>query len=154
MTTTVTTASYGPIIANGAAPIPFTFQSLSTTEIEVVRDDEVVSPSAYILQRNTDGTGSVTPLTTWSGSRVVIRSAPTFKQPTDFSRYGVFFPDQLNGPLDRLARYILALLDRIVALEAAVAGISLPPITAIYFPATGFWDDTEIWSDTALWKDA
>ncbi len=164
MTTVVTTSKAGPLFANHTTPIPFTFQSLSSEELEVLRDGEVVSPSAYTVTRNTDGTGSINPKTSWGTSKVIIRSAPNFKQLTSFSRFGVFFPDQINSPLDRLARTIIALKDELAELRARIEECcdgggdggeeEPPPPGTLYFPATGLWNDTELFADTALWKDA
>lgn len=161
MTTTVTTSSSGPFIANGITPIPFSFQSISADEIEVERAGVVVSKNTYTVVRNPDGSGTVVPKTSWGSDRVTIRSAPSFKQLSDFQRFGVFFPDMLNGPLDRMARTIIALFAEVERLRGLVeeccgegggdGGDGGGQF--VYFPATGFWSDLEILADTALWKD-
>ena len=59
MTTTVTTASSGPLIASGTTPIPFTFQAVSADEVEVTLNGGVVDRQTYTVSLNDDGTGSV-----------------------------------------------------------------------------------------------
>lgn len=107
MTTTVTTSSISAV-ASGVTPIPFTFQALSAAEIGVSRNGvEVTTGFTVIL--NGDNTGSVTPTSTWGTDAVTIFSKPDYTQATNFLRTGPFYPDQMNPPLDRLARAIIAL---------------------------------------------
>lgn len=111
MTTVVTTASSGPLTASGVTAIPFTFQAISATEITATRNGVLASASTYTVTLNTDGTGSITPTTSWGTDSVNIYSSPDYTQPISFAKYGAFYPDQINTPLDRLARAILALRD-------------------------------------------
>lgn len=113
MTTTVTYAQDGPLTANGTAPIPFTFQAISDEEIEVEREGLVVSPTTYQVTLSEGGTGSITPLTSWGADTVYIRSAPIYGQPTEFSKFGAFYPDRINPALDRMSRQIIALKRRV-----------------------------------------
>jgi hypothetical protein len=117
MTTTNTSAQTGPLIANGTAPLPFTFQALSTAEIEVLRNDVVVSPSTYTVVLNGDDTGTVTPTSSWATDTVLIRSVPSYQNPTNFQRGIPTFPDAMNSPLDRLTRYVLALKRRMESIS-------------------------------------
>lgn len=126
MTTNVTT-DWTFATANGTTPIPFTFQALSKEEIGVQREGEDVDPSAYTVALNGDDTGTITPLTDWGTDAVTIFSKPDFTQPATFTRFGAFFPDQFVAPLDRLARYVIHLLWRIIGLENQALG------TSVYF---------------------
>jgi hypothetical protein len=112
MTTTVPHAQVGPLAANGTAPIPFDFQAISSDEIEVLREGVVVSAATYTVDLNGDGTGEIIPTSSWGSDEVYIRSAPAYDQPTDFGRFAKWYPDQLNFPLDRMTRMLLALKRR------------------------------------------
>ena len=58
---------------------------------------------------------------------VMIYSVPRFDQQTSFSRFGAFFPDQINGPLDKAEAKSLYLNER---LDALIAGgtVNLPSL--------------------------
>jgi hypothetical protein len=112
MTTTTTSASTGPLTANGVTPLPFTFQAISATEIEVTRNGVVASPSTYTVTLNGDSTGTVTPMSSWGSDTVYIKSLPTYQQPFNFTRGIPVYPDAMNEPLDRLLRTILAIKRR------------------------------------------
>jgi len=109
MTTTVTSAQTGPLTANGVTPLPFSFQAISASEISVTRNGVIVLPSTYTVTLNANGTGSITPTSSWGNDAVIITSAPNYQQPVGFNRFGAFYPDQLNPALDRLSRQIIAL---------------------------------------------
>ncbi len=117
MTTTVTTAETGPLTANGTAPLPFTFQALSATEIDVTRNNVVVAKNTYTVALNANGTGTVTPLASWGSDTVRIYSAPNYQQDFNAQRFVPFFPDQMNAPLDRMARTLIALKREITAID-------------------------------------
>ena len=130
MTTVVITTSSGPLTANGVTAIPFTFPAISATEIAVTRNSVLVLKSTYTVTLNPDGTGSITPTSSWGSDSVVISSAPDFTQPVSFARYGAFYPDQITPPLDRLARTISSLRDStarsIAAIPAGSSGTGTP----------------------------
>jgi hypothetical protein len=107
MTTTVDTSQSGPTIASGTANIPFTFQSISAAEIEVTRNGAVALPATYTVTRNADGTGYITPTSTWGVDEVYIYSKPNFDQTADFVRGVPVYPDLLNPILDRIVRTII-----------------------------------------------
>jgi len=119
MTTTVTTDRTSAI-ANGTTPIPFTFQAISASEIGVLRND-VEQVGGFTVALNGDGTGSVTPLTSWGTDAVVIYSKPSYQQPSNFDRFAPLYPDQLNPPLDRQARVSISLAQRLAAIEGEIA---------------------------------
>lgn len=123
MTTTVTT-DRTTLVANGTAPLPFTFQAISADEIAVTREGVVADPSTYTVALNGDGTGTVTPTTTWGTDDVVIYSDPDFTQPSEFTRFGAFYPDQFNEPLNRLARTDISLRARLERVEVGVTDAS------------------------------
>ncbi len=141
MTTTATHASVGPLIAAGVTPLPFDFQAISAGEIEVTREGAVANPNSYSVLLNGDGTGSITPLTTWGTDEVYIYSSPTYQQPADFARFGALYPDQLNTPLDRLARALLALrvwvtrqiTASLLAIPAGPTGDGLSTLSALTY---------------------
>ncbi|WP_309646602.1 GDSL-type esterase/lipase family protein, partial [Phenylobacterium sp.] len=101
----------------------FTFQAISASEIEVTRAGIVVYPSTYTVALNPDGTGSVTPTTSWGSDEVYITSTPSFQQGTNFGRFGAWYPDQINPPLDRLARGSIALREEVNDLSAQVDAV-------------------------------
>lgn len=106
MTITVTTTSSGPYAAVGDDTFAVTFQSASETEIRVTLDDVDISPGAYVFTRDEDGTGEVVLDDAVTGE-VMIYSEPELTQPTEFLRYGAWYPDLMNGPLDRVVAQIL-----------------------------------------------
>lgn len=111
MSIIVTTTSSGPYIATAQTTFPVTFQSAGDGEITVLLDGVVVSPALYTHNRSADGTGTVVFTAPVSGT-VLISSNPLFTQPTSFNRYGAFYPDQINSPLDHAAARILWLKSR------------------------------------------
>jgi hypothetical protein len=112
MTTTATHVTT-PAVANGLTPIPFDFQGTGEAEVGVLLDGvELTYGSDFTVAMLEDGTGTVTPLSDWGAGDVVIFSNPSLQQPTRFERFGPWYPDQMNTPLDRLARSILAFFRR------------------------------------------
>ena len=120
MTTAVITTSSGPLTASGVTAIPFTFPAISASEIAVTRDGVLVAKTTFTVTLNADGTGSITPTSSWGSDSVTITSAPDFTQPVSFARYGAFYPDQITPPLDRLARTLNSLRDNTARSIAAI----------------------------------
>lgn len=112
MTIVTLTTSSGPYAAVAQTTFAVTFYSASASEIEVTLADVVQATNLYTFTRDTDGTGSVVFASAVTGS-VIIYSKPVFSQPTSFSRFGAFYPDQINGPLDTAAAKSLYLKDRV-----------------------------------------
>lgn len=110
MTTTTTTASTAAI-ANGTSPIPFDFQAISAAEVGVLRNGiaTLLNGVDFTVTLNGDGTGTVVPAASWATDPIIVYSNPSFQQPDNFTRFGALYPDQLNPPLDRLARAVIAL---------------------------------------------
>lgn len=112
MTVSVNAVSSGPYAAAAQTTFAVTFQSISASEIEVLKDDVVQTPASYTFNRDADGTGDVVFNIAQTGS-ILIRSKPSFLQGTEFSRFGVFYPDMLNDPLDDAVLRDQYLLDRV-----------------------------------------
>lgn len=108
MTTTAIHSWVGPLAGNGTNPLPFDFQAISVDEVGVFKDDVAIS-SGYTVVLNADGTGSVTPDASWTGSVIFIYSKPDWKNETDFPRFEKWYPDQLDFPVDKLQRQLIAL---------------------------------------------
>src|SRR5687768_2908818 len=100
MTIVTEAISSGPYTATADTSFAVDFQSAGEDEIRVTLDDEDVSPLLYTFTRDDDGTGEVVFTLPVTGE-VMIHSAPTFDQQTEFQRHGAWYPDLLNGPLDR-----------------------------------------------------
>ena len=112
MTTTVTTARSGPYTAAAQTTFSVTFQSLSADEIAVYVDDVLINAADYTFTRDDDGTGELVFDSAQTGE-VLIVSAPSYQQPTEFAQHGAFYPNQINTPLDRQARTLLAVRDEV-----------------------------------------
>jgi hypothetical protein len=134
MTTTVTLYET-TAVANGVAPIPFTFQALSANELAVYRNNVLQTKDVhYSVALSGDGTGSITPLASWGTDPVIIRSNPNFQQTANFTRFGPLYPDQLNPLLDRQTRYSIWLwqtLTKAITQEAADISTVGGEITAL-----------------------
>jgi hypothetical protein len=109
MTTTATHAHVGPLTANGVTPIPFDFQAISESEVNVVKDGVDIGNVGFTVALEGDGTGEITPLTSWGSSEVYIYSAPDFENTAEFQRFVKWYADAVNVPLDVLSRQIIAL---------------------------------------------
>jgi hypothetical protein len=141
MTTTVATWKTSGN-ANGVAPIPFSFQAISSAEVGVRRAG-AEQVGGFTVALNGDGTGSVTPTSSWGTDAVVIYSKPNYSQPANFTRFGAFYPDQFNPPLDRAARTELALkgaVEQAIAFPNEEVGYTLPAPVARRKGILGFAD--------------
>lgn len=115
-----TIASNGPYVGTGVSTAyPFTFQTESASEVQVVVDGAILT-TGYTVQRNQDGTGSVTGAFL---GKVELFLNPSFKQEANFERFGPFSPDQINPQLDRAARRDLWLRNTILNLAKRVEQI-------------------------------
>lgn len=112
MPVTSTNAYSGPFTVSGTTPVSFDFQAASADEILVTLDGAELDSGQYTVELNGDDTGTVTPVSSWSGE-VYIYSNPDFRQNADWGRFAPYFPDQLVPPLDRLAKQQLYLKDRV-----------------------------------------
>lgn len=113
MTIVSLATSSGPYTAADDTTFAVTFQSAGNDEVEVTLDGVVVDSSLYTFDRDTDGTGEIEFITGVVGE-VMIYSKPDFDQQTSFSRFGAWFPDQMNPALDKLAARILYLKNLLV----------------------------------------
>lgn len=117
--TTTTTTDRTAVTADGFTPLPFYFQAIAADQVAVLRNG-ITYTSGFSVSLNGDGTGTVTPLTDWGTDPVTIYSNPNYTQPTAFSRFAKWFPDQLNLPLDRLARTLISLAHRLGVVETSL----------------------------------
>ena len=132
MTIVTSKTSSGPYFATGQTTFAVDFQSGGVGEIEVTVNGVVVSPALYTFFRDADGTGSVVFSAGVSGT-VVIHSQPSFLQQTAFNRFGAFYPDQFNEPLDRAAiraLFLRARTDRSLKLPRGLVAPDVPPLVA------------------------
>lgn len=144
----------GPYTGTGAEDqeFPVEFQSASADEIEVLLDGEVVDPSAWSFDRDDDGRGTL--IATLAGE-VYIQSVPSFAQETDFQRYGPYFPDDVNAPLDRAAIRDQYLKDRLARSPVAPRDGSWNGMFAAvdadgnWTPASGTGADSALRADLA-----
>lgn len=113
MTIVTTTTSSGPYTAAAQTTFAVTFQSAGDGEIEVTLAGVVQASSLYAFTRAADGTGSVVFVAAVTGE-VLIYSKPNFDQPASFSRFGAFYPDQINSPLDKAGAKALYLKTMLV----------------------------------------
>lgn len=100
MTIVTTATSSGPYAAVAQTTFAVTFQSASASEIIVTLNGATVTD--YVFTRDADGTGQIVFTSAKTGT-VLITSNPSFAQPTEFQRFGAFFPDLMNAPLDKAA---------------------------------------------------
>lgn len=106
------TAFSGPYAANGVTvTFPFNFIAASKEEVSVYVDSTQLAANLYSVTLQSDGTGSITTTAPLTSGSVVIASTPLFTQTSAFSRTGPYFPDFMNGPLDRAAIRDIALKD-------------------------------------------
>lgn len=94
----------GPFTANGVTTVfPFDFHAASVDEVSAIVDGEPIDAEDYDVTLADDGTGSITISPALAEGEIYIASAPNFRQETSFQRFGPFYPDRVNPPLDRAA---------------------------------------------------
>ena len=123
MSTTATHTWVGPLVGSGTNPLPFTFQAISDTEVGVIKDGVEIFVG-FTVSLNPDGTGSITPSTSWTGAQVFIFSKPNWQNQTNFGRFDAWFPDQLNAPVDKLTREVLAVRSAIAVADVDVTTLA------------------------------
>lgn len=97
-------------VGSGTGPYDFAFEVLEQTDIEVYQDDTLlVLTTDYTVSLNADGTGSVTTVSTMTGSTVTINGSRPYQRITDFSTGGDFFAATVNEELDSQQIQILQL---------------------------------------------
>ena len=89
--------------ASGTGPYAFTFEILASTDIAVYKDDTLLTLTTdYTVTINTNGTGSVTLVTSPTGAtQIAIVGNRTIQRSTDFTTGGDFFANTLNDELDQ-----------------------------------------------------
>lgn len=126
------TAQTGPLYGDGSnTAFPFDFIAASVDEVAVYVDGLRLASGAYSVTLQGDGTGTVNTTTApAAGAEIYLASDPLFTETVQFDRYGPYFPDQINPPLDRAA--IRSIYLRGVAQRALLVPIGE---TAITFPS-------------------
>src|SRR5262245_50482038 len=124
MSTTATHTWVGPLTGNGTNPLPFDFQAISDTQVGVYKDGVEIF-TGFTVALNPDGTGTVTPTSSWTGAQVFIFSKPDWQNQTNFTRFGAWYPDQLNPPIDKLAREMLTLRSAITVADVDVTTLGV-----------------------------
>ena len=88
--------------ASGTGPYAFTFEILAASDIAVYEDDTLLTLTTdYSVTINANGTGSVTLVTTPTGTQIAIVGNRTIARATDFTTGGDFFANTLNDELDQ-----------------------------------------------------
>lgn len=138
------TAFSGPYTANGVTTVfPFSFVAASADEVEVTLDGDIVSTMDYSVNLSADGTGAVTITPAPASGVIYIDSAPNFRQEVVFERFGPYFPDTLNKPLDRTAIRDLWLKDKIDRAPSAPRDVADVVGKVPVLDADGNWYFTE-----------
>ena len=103
--TVETTSTYaGPYATDGAATaFPFTFKSLSASEVRVEIAGTVVDPSLFAVQLAAQGGTVVFSTAPAAGSDLFVISDPDFRQGISFSNQAAFLPASHNEANDRAA---------------------------------------------------
>lgn len=129
------TAHTGPLYGDGSnTSFPFDFIAASADEVAAYVDGLQLASSAFSVALQDDGTGTVTTVSApANGAEVYLASDPSFQETVQFERYGPYFPDQINPPLDRAAIrsiYLRGVAQRALLAPIGEAGISLPGAAA------------------------
>lgn len=131
----------GPFTANGVTTVfPFDFQTASADEVSV-QIDGLTFVGDFNVTLADDGTGFVTISPALESGQIYIVSDPLFTQETSFQRYGPFYPDQMNLPLDRAAIRDIRLrqdVERSIRLPVGESLAILPPASSRAGGALGF----------------
>ena len=89
--------------ASGVGPYAFTFEILAQTDIAVYEDDTLLTLTTdYTVTINANGTGSITLVSSPTGSQISIIGARAIERTSDFVTGGDFFANTLNTELDSL----------------------------------------------------
>lgn len=88
--------------ASGVGPYAFTFEILANTDIAVYEDDSLLTLTTdYSVTINANGTGSITLVSSPTGSQIAIIGNRTIQRTTDFVTGGDFFANTVNDELDQ-----------------------------------------------------
>jgi hypothetical protein len=118
MTVSALNVSSGPYTANGSTTVfPFTFSAGSTSEVQVLVNGVAIAFGFTIVlnanQSTTPG-GSVTFTSApANGAVILVTSNPNFQQLISFRDSGPFLQSTLDTALDRAARLLLYLRDKL-----------------------------------------
>lgn len=88
--------------ASGTGPYSFTFEILANTDIAVYEDDTLLTLTTdYTVTINSNGTGSVTLVSSPTGDQIAIVGNRNIARTTDFVTGGDFFANTINTELDQ-----------------------------------------------------
>lgn len=93
--------------ASSTGPYAFTFEILAASDIAVYKGDTLLTLTTdYSVTINSNGTGSITLVTTAGTSNITIVGSKTIARTTDFTTGGDFFANTLNDELDAQTIFI------------------------------------------------
>lgn len=132
MTVTATNASSGPFSGNGSTTVfSFTFEALSTSEVQVLVDG-VAQSSGFTVALNAGGAGGDVTFTTApaTGKKILILSNPSLAQNVSFQNAGAFLPESHEEALDRAAIRDISLKNDLERSLRVAIGETLAPLPA------------------------
>ena len=89
--------------ASGTGPYSFTFEILAETDVAVYEDDTLLTLTTdYTVTINANGTGSITLVSSPTGSQIAIVGDRAIERISDFVTGGDFFANTVNRELDSL----------------------------------------------------
>ena len=109
--------------ASGTGPYAFTFEILNQTDIAVYKASTLLTLTTdYTVTINSNGTGSVTLVTSAGTSNITIVGAKNIQRTTDFTTGGDLFANTLNDELDNQTIFIQQVA------ETAERGLKAPVV--------------------------
>jgi hypothetical protein len=120
--------------ASGVGPYAFTFEILAASDIAVYKASTLLTLTTdYTVTINSNGTGSVTLVTSAGTSNITIVGSKTIARTTDFTTGGDFFANTLNDELDAQTIFIQQVAE--TAERGLKAPVTDPTDIAMTLPA-------------------
>jgi hypothetical protein len=120
--------------ASGTGPYAFTFEILNVTDIAVYKASTLLTLTTdYTVTINSNGTGSVTLVTTAGTSNITIVGAKNIQRTSDFTTGGDLFANTLNDELDNQTIFIQQVAE--TAERGLKAPVTDPTDIAMTLPA-------------------
>lgn len=120
--------------ASGTGPYAFTFEILSQTDIAVYKASTLLTLTTdYTVSIGSNGTGSVTLVTSAGTSNITIVGAKNIQRTTDFTTGGDLFANTLNDELDNQTIFIQQVAE--TAERGLKAPVTDPTDIAMTLPA-------------------
>ena len=151
-----TTAKAGPFTADGEQTVfPFVFRCIEASDINVYRDNKVVSPTEYevvladdMSDGHFDGGDVIFGVAPTKGETIVILRNVPITQETDLQNNTAFYPELLESGYDKLTMICQQLEEKIGrAILQPVSSTPGGPTTAPDDPGTPDDPDTPITDD-------